>query len=180
MKLNMLSDNKGAKSSKMRVGRGIGSGKGKTAGRGHKGQKSREGVSINGFEGGQTPLHRRLPTRGFSNFVFKKVYAVVTLEKLQAAVDSKKLKASAKINEATLVEAGVISKAKNGVKVIAKGEVKSALKLEVAKCSDSAKEAVEKAGGSVKLIEAKKVEGKLPAKNKEKVSRLEKKNKSKK
>lgn len=180
MKLNMLSDNKGSKSSKMRVGRGIGSGKGKTAGRGHKGQKSREGVSINGFEGGQTPLHRRLPTRGFSNFVFKKFYAVVTLEKLQLAIDSKKIKASAKITAETLKEAGVVSNIKHGVKVVAKGELKSALKLEIAKCSAGAKEVIEKAGGSVKLIEVKKVEGKLPAKNNNKVSRLEKKNNSKK
>ncbi len=154
MKLNELSDNPGAVKARIRVGRGIGSGKGKTAGRGVKGQKSRSGVSIKGFEGGQMPLYRRLPKRGFNNYNFRKVYAVVNLSRLQQAVDAKKLDPKQPVNAAVLIEAGVIHKEHDGLKILAKGEVSVALTIEAAKASKAAVAAVEKAGGSVALPEA--------------------------
>ncbi|MDJ0685582.1 MAG: 50S ribosomal protein L15 [Alphaproteobacteria bacterium] len=154
MKLNELSDNPGAVKARTRVGRGIGSGKGKTAGRGVKGQKSRSGVSIKGFEGGQMPLYRRLPKRGFNNYNFRKVYAVVNLSRLQQAVDAKKLDPKQPVNAAALIEAGVIQKEHDGLKILAKGEVSVALTIEAAKASKAAVAAVEKAGGSVALPEA--------------------------
>ena len=151
MKLNDLRDNQGARKDRMRVGRGIGSGKGKTAGRGQKGQKSREGVSINGFEGGQMPLHMRIPKRGFNN-IFAKDYAEVNLGAIQKAVDSGKLTAT-DITQAELNAAGLTRGGKDGVRLLAKGEFSAKLNFTVAGVSKSAREAVEKAGGSVTVPE---------------------------
>ena len=148
MKLNELFDNQGARKSKIRVGRGIGSGKGKTGGRGVKGQKSREGVSIAGFEGGQMPLHMRLPKRGFNN-IFAKDYAEVNLGAIQKAVDSGKLKADGTIDNAALKAAGLARGGKDGVRLLGKGELTTKLSFVVQGVSASAREAVEKAGGSV-------------------------------
>ena len=150
MRLNELSDNPGARHSKKRVGRGIGSGTGKTAGKGHKGAKARSGVAINAFEGGQMPLYRRLPKRGFKN-PFRKHFAVVNLDTLQAAVDSGKLKAGGSYDAKTLCEAGVIRRVKDGVRLLANGELSASLNLSVAGASSTAVEAVKKAGGSVEL-----------------------------
>ena len=151
MKLNDLRDNQGARKDRMRVGRGIGSGKGKTAGRGQKGQKSREGVSINGFEGGQMPLHMRIPKRGFNN-IFAKDYAVVNLGAIQKAVDAGKLTAT-DITQAELNAAGLTRGGKDGVRLLGKGEFSAKLNFTVAGVSKSAREAVEKAGGSVTVPE---------------------------
>jgi large subunit ribosomal protein L15 len=151
MKLNEISDNPGATKGRMRVGRGIGSGKGKTAGRGVKGQKARAGVAVKGFEGGQMPLHRRLPKRGFWN-PFRTHYAAVNLERIQVAVDAGKLEAGATVNAEALVKAGVVRRAKDGIKLLGNGELKAKLAFEVAAASKSAVEAVEKAGGSVTLL----------------------------
>jgi large subunit ribosomal protein L15 len=140
MKLNQLSDNKGARKARKRIGRGIGSGTGKTSGKGHKGQKSRSGVALKGFEGGQMPLHRRLPKRGFKN-IFAKRYTVVNLGRLQQAIDEGKLDAKQDIDAGAL----------DGVRLLAKGELKAKLKVSVAGASKAAVEAVEKAGGSVTL-----------------------------
>ncbi len=153
MKLNDLRDKDGATKSKTRVGRGIGSGSGKTSGRGVKGQHARSGVAINGFEGGQMPLYRRLPKRGF-NVPFPKEYALVSLARLQKAVDAKKLDPKDTVDAAALVKAGVIRRAKDGVRVVADGELKAKLSLDVAGASKAAIEKVEKAGGSVKLPQA--------------------------
>jgi large subunit ribosomal protein L15 len=153
MKLTDIKDNEGATHRAIRVGRGIGSGKGKTGGRGVKGQKSRSGVAIKGFEGGQMPLHRRLPKRGFNN-IFRLDFVSVTLERVQRAVDSGKLKAG-KVDEAALVEAGVIRRARDGIRLVATGELKAKLELTVSGASASAVAAVEKAGGSVTLTKAK-------------------------
>jgi large subunit ribosomal protein L15 len=152
MKLNDLRDNEGATHSKKRLGRGIGSGSGKTAGRGVKGQKARSGVAINGFEGGQMPLYRRLPKRGFNN-IFRKDYVTVSLARIQIALDAKKLDAKATVNAEALVKAGVIRRAKDGVRLLSDGELKSKLSFDVAGASKAAIEKVEKAGGSVKLPE---------------------------
>lgn len=152
MKLNDLRDNEGATHSKKRLGRGIGSGSGKTAGRGVKGQKARSGVAINGFEGGQMPLYRRLPKRGFNN-IFRKDYVTVSLARIQIALDAKKLDAKATVNAEALVKAGVIRRAKDGVRLLSDGELKSKLSFDVAGASKAAVEKVEKAGGSVKLPE---------------------------
>ena len=148
MKLNELSDNAGSRQDRKRVGRGIGSGKGKTAGRGVKGQKSRSGVSLVGFEGGQMPLYRRLPKRGFNN-IHRKSYNVVNLGRLQKAIDDGKLDAKATISNDVLIQAGVIRRAKDGVRLLAKGELKAKVTLEVAGASAAAVAAVEKAGGKV-------------------------------
>lgn len=152
MKLNELRDKEGATKTRKRVGRGIGSGSGKTAGRGVKGQKARSGVAINGFEGGQMPLYRRLPKRGFKN-VFAKDFNIVSLARIQAAVDAKKLDAKETVNADALVKAGVIRRAKDGVRLLADGELKSKLSFDVAGASKAALEKIEKAGGSVKLPE---------------------------
>lgn len=153
-KLNELRDNAGARKKKMRVGRGIGSGKGKTAGRGVKGQTSRTGVSINGFEGGQMPLHRRLPKRGFNN-IFAKEFSEVNLDRLQAAIDAGRIDAAKEIDTAALVAAGLVGKvAKDGVRLLGRGELTAKVTIAVAGASASAVAAVEKAGGSVKLPEA--------------------------
>jgi large subunit ribosomal protein L15 len=151
MKLNDIRDNPGARKTRIRVGRGIGSGKGKTAGRGQKGQKSRSGVAVKGFEGGQMPLHMRLPKRGFNN-PFGKDYAEVNLGQLQKLVDAGKLDASKLIDHAALKEAGVARGGKNGVRLLGKGEISAKLQLKVAGASKGALEAVEKAGGSVEVI----------------------------
>ena len=151
MKLNEIRDNDGARKSRMRVGRGIGSGKGKTAGRGHKGQKSREGVSIAGFEGGQMPLHMRLPKRGFNN-IFAKDYAEINLGMIQKLIDLKTLDAKAVIDHAALKAAGVARGGKNGVRLLAKGELTAKLSFVVSGVSAGARAAVEKAGGSVEVI----------------------------
>lgn len=153
MKLNEIRDNEGATQNRKRAGRGIGSGKGKTAGRGVKGQKSRSGVAINGFEGGQMPIYRRLPKRGFVN-IFKKNFNTVSLGRLQAAVDAKKLDAKKTVDAAALLEAGVIRREKDGVRVLSDGELKAKLKLEVAGASKAAIEKIEKAGGSIKITGA--------------------------
>jgi large subunit ribosomal protein L15 len=151
MKLNEIRDNDGARKSRMRVGRGIGSGKGKTAGRGHKGQKSREGVSIAGFEGGQMPLHMRLPKRGFNN-IFAKDYAEINLGMIQKLIDAKVLDAAAVIDHAALKAAGVARGGKNGVRLLAKGELTTKLSFVVSGVSAGARAAVEKNGGSVEVI----------------------------
>ena len=154
IKLNELSDNPGARKARMRVGRGIGSGKGKTAGRGQKGQKSRSGVSVWGFEGGQMPLHMRLPKRGF-NYIFAKDYAEVNLGAIQKTIDAGKLDAKGTIDHAALKAAGLARGGKDGVRLLGKGELTTKLNLKVAGASKGAREAVEKAGGSVELIERK-------------------------
>lgn len=151
MKLTDIRDNPGATKERMRVGRGIGSGKGKTGGRGVKGQKSRAGVAIKGFEGGQMPVHRRLPKRGFNN-IFRKDYNEVNLGRLQVAIDAGKLDASAPVTVDVLVAAGVCAKARDGVRILGVGELKAKLVLQVAGASRSAVEAVEKAGGSVTIL----------------------------
>jgi len=156
MKLNEITDNEGARKSRIRVGRGIGSGKGKTGGRGVKGQKSRTGVAIKGYEGGQMPIHMRLPKRGFKN-LFRLDYNTVNLGRVQVAVDAGKLDNSATIDAAALVAAGVIRRPKDGVRLLAKGEIKAKLNFEVAGASASAVAAVEKAGGSVKVTAPAKV-----------------------
>ena len=151
MKLNEIRDNEGATKNRMRVGRGIGSGKGKTGGRGVKGQKARAGVAVKGFEGGQMPLHRRLPKRGFWN-PFRTHYAAVNLERIQTAVDAGKLEAGATVNAEALVKAGVVRRAKDGIKLLGNGELKAAVHFEVFGASKSATETVEKLGGSVKTL----------------------------
>lgn len=149
MKLNEITDNEGATHSRKRVGRGIGSGKGKTGGRGVKGQKSRSGVAINGYEGGQMPLYRRLPKRGFTN-IFAKNYSIVSVGRLQQAVDAGKLDASSEVDIAALIAAGIVRRAKDGVRILGDGELSASLNLNVAGASKSAVEKVEKAGGSIK------------------------------
>ena len=151
MKLNELSDNPGATKKLMRVGRGVGSGKGKTGGRGVKGQKSRRGVSINGFEGGQMPLHMRMPKRGFNPLNPQRT-TWINLGRLQKAIDNKKLDASKAITEDLLVEAGLLRRKKDGVRLLASGELKAKVNITVTGASASAIKAVEKAGGSVTLI----------------------------
>lgn len=156
MKLNEISNKEGATKNRKRVGRGIGSGTGKTGGRGVKGQKSRGGVAINGFEGGQMPIYRRLPKRGFNN-PFPSDFNVVSLGRLQQAVDAKKLDPKATVDAAALKAAGVISKLKDGVRVMADGELTTKLKLEVAGASKTAVEKLEKAGSSITLLSGEKV-----------------------
>jgi large subunit ribosomal protein L15 len=151
MKLNDIRDNEGARHRKMRVGRGIGSGKGKTAGRGQKGQKSRGGVAINGFEGGQMPLHMRIPKRGFNN-IFAKDHAEVNLGMIQKFIDAKKLDIKAVVDHAALKAAGLARGGKDGVRLLAKGELTSKVKFLVAGASKGAVAAVEKAGGSIEVI----------------------------
>ena len=151
MKLNEIRDNPGAHYRAKRVGRGIGSGKGKTSARGGKGQTARTGVALNGFEGGQTPLHRRLPKRGFNNKIFRKDLMIVNLGRLQAALDSGKLKAYGTVDGSTLVSSGVLRRLGDGVRLLAKGELRTAITIEVAGASEAAIAAVEKAGGKVIL-----------------------------
>jgi large subunit ribosomal protein L15 len=154
MKLSGLRDNKGANKSGKRLGRGIGSGKGKTAGRGVKGQWARSGVALKGFEGGQMPLHRRLPKRGFNN-VFAKKLNEVNLGRIQEAIDAGKLAASGTVDVAALVKAGLVRRAKDGVRLLGSGELKARIDFAVYGASKSAVAAVEKAGGSVQILASK-------------------------
>jgi len=154
MKLNELRDNQGARKARMRVGRGIGSGKGKTAGRGQKGQKSRSGVSIKGFEGGQMPLHMRLPKRGFNN-IFAKDFAEVNLGAVQKLIDAGQLDAKGLLDHDTLKAAGLARGGKDGVRLLGKGELKAKVSFKVAGASKGAREAVEKLGGSIEIVERK-------------------------
>ena len=150
MRLNELRDNPGARTARKRVGRGIGSGVGKTSGRGHKGAKSRSGVSLAGFEGGQMPIYRRLPKRGFNN-IFRKHFQAVNLGRLQQAIDAGKLDAGQAITGETLVQAGVVRRLKDGVRLLAKGAIGTKIEITVVGASRAAVEAVEKAGGSVTI-----------------------------
>jgi large subunit ribosomal protein L15 len=154
MRLNKLSDNPGARKNRTRVGRGIGSGQGKTAGRGMKGQKSRSGVALKGFEGGQMPIHRRLPKRGFTN-IHGARFSEIGLSRLQEAVDKKVLDASKPITEAVLKESGVITHLRDGVRVLGGGEIKAKITLEVAGATASAVAAIEAAGGTITLTRPK-------------------------
>jgi large subunit ribosomal protein L15 len=152
MKLHELAGRPGARKVRKRIGRGIGSGTGKTGGRGGKGQTARSGVRIKGFEGGQMPLHRRLPKRGFKNGMFARKLNEVNLSRIQAAIDAGKLDAATKIDAAALVSAGVLRRAKDGVRLLGGGEIKAKIALSVFGASKSAREAVEKAGGSVEIL----------------------------
>jgi large subunit ribosomal protein L15 len=158
MKLSDIADNAGSRKKRMRVGRGIGSGKGKTAGRGGKGQTARSGVRIKGFEGGQMPLHRRLPKRGFNN-IFKLDFAEINLDRLQDAIEAKLVDAKETITVESLVKAGVLRRAKGGLRLLGRGEFKAKLNIEVHGASKTAIAAVEKAGGSVKILAPAKEEG---------------------
>ena len=165
MKLHEISDNAGARKARMRIGRGIGSGMGKTGGRGGKGQTARSGVRIKGFEGGQMPLHRRLPKRGFSNSPFAVKLNEINLGRLQAAIDAGKLSPNETVNAAALVKAGVLRRARSGVRLLGTGELKAKINIEVYGASKSAQAAVEKAGGSVKILAPKKEPAEPKGKN---------------
>ena len=158
MKLSDIADNAGSRKKRMRVGRGIGSGKGKQAGRGGKGQTARSGVRIKGFEGGQMPLHRRLPKRGFTN-IFKLDFAEINLDRLQQAIDSKLVDVKETVTAESLVKTGVLRRAKDGLRLLGRGEIKAKLAIEVHGASKSAIAAVEKAGGTVKILAPAKQEG---------------------
>jgi large subunit ribosomal protein L15 len=158
MKLSEIADNAGARKKRMRVGRGIGSGKGKTSGRGGKGQTARSGVRIKGFEGGQMPMHRRLPKRGFNN-IFALDFVEINLDRIQDAIDAKKLDAGSVINAEALVKSGALRRAKDGVRLLGRGELKAKINIEVHGASKSAVAAVEKAGGTVKILAPAKDEG---------------------
>lgn len=151
MKLTDIADNAGSRKNRTRIGRGIGSGKGKTGGRGGKGQTARSGVSIKGFEGGQMPLHRRLPKRGFNN-IFRLDFAEINLDRLQEAIDAKRLDTGSTIDAAALVAAGVLRRAGDGVRLLGRGELTAKVTLEVHGASKTAVAAVEKAGGSIKIL----------------------------
>jgi len=159
MKLNEIRDNKGAHYRAKRVGRGIGSGKGKTSARGGKGQTARTGVALNGFEGGQTPLHRRLPKRGFNHKDFRPRFHIVNLGRLQTALEAGRLKSDVTVDGAALVAAGLLRRVGDGVRLLAKGELKMALTIEVVGASKAAVAAVEKLGGKVVLTGARPAEG---------------------
>ena len=175
MELNTIRDNKGANKRLMRVGRGIGSGKGKTAGRGNKGQKSRSGVAVKGkgFEGGQTPIYRRLPKVGFNNFEFATDFAILNLKTIQELVDNKLI--TDKLNIDILKSLNAIKKSKSGLKILGKGELKSTLEITANSFSASAKAAIEKVGGKAFIIEKTVPTGKKTKLNKEKVARIAKK-----
>jgi large subunit ribosomal protein L15 len=175
MNLNDISDNAGSRKKRMRIGRGIGSGKGKTGGRGGKGQTARSGVRIKGFEGGQMPLHRRLPKRGFNN-IFRIEYAEINLDRLQDAIDAKTFDAKDTVTAESLAKAGVIRRAKGGVRILGRGELKAKINVEVHGASKSAVAAIKKAGGTVKILAPQKdeaegaseTEGKAESKSKSK------------
>jgi large subunit ribosomal protein L15 len=152
MKLHELADRPGARKKRSRIGRGIGSGTGKTGGRGGKGQTARTGVRIKGFEGGQMPLHRRLPKRGFRNVAFARTLNEVNLGRVQSAIDAGKLDAGATVDAEALVKAGVLRRVKGGVRLLGSGEIKTGIAFAVWGASKSAVAAVEKAGGSVKIL----------------------------
>jgi large subunit ribosomal protein L15 len=159
MKLNDIADKTGSRKARMRVGRGIGSGKGKTAGRGGKGQTARSGVAIKGFEGGQMPIHRRLPKRGFNN-IFRLDFAEINLDRLQDAIDAKLVDVNETVTVESLVKAKVVRRAKAGIRLLGRGEIKAKLNIEVHGASKTAIAAIEKAGGTVKILApAKKDEG---------------------
>jgi large subunit ribosomal protein L15 len=159
MKLNDIADKTGSRKARMRVGRGIGSGKGKTAGRGGKGQTARSGVAIKGFEGGQMPIHRRLPKRGFNN-IFRLDFAEINLDRLQDAIDAKLVDINETVTVESLVKAKVVRRAKAGIRLLGRGEIKAKLNIEVHGASKTAIAAIEKAGGTVKILApAKKDEG---------------------
>ena len=151
MELHTLTDNKGATRNRKRVGRGVGSGIGKTSGSGHKGQKARSGVAIKGFEGGQMPIHRRLPKRGFVN-IFRKTYVEVNIGNVQKSIDDGRIDPAKPIDIAVLQSAGLVGKPKDGVRLLANGDVSAKIEIHVAGSSKSAISAVEKAGGSVVLL----------------------------
>jgi large subunit ribosomal protein L15 len=151
MKLNEIRDNEGARKARTRVGRGLGSGKGSTCGRGQKGQKSRSGVSINGFEGGQMPIYRRLPKRGFNN-IFAKDIEGINVGTIQAAIDAGKLDASKTVDVNTLKSAGLIRKQKDGIRLLGMGELKAKVEFKAHGASKTALEAIEKAGGKVEIM----------------------------
>jgi large subunit ribosomal protein L15 len=163
MKLNEIAPKYGSRKKRFRIGRGIGSGAGKTGGRGGKGQTARSGVRIKGFEGGQMPMHRRLPKRGFRNTSFQLKFNEVNLGKVQAAIDAKLLDAGATVDSAALIKAGLMRRAKDGVRLLGNGELKANVSFEVYGASKSAVEAVEKAGGSVKILAPKRQEGEKAA-----------------
>ena len=157
MKLNTIRENDGATRNSKRVGRGIGSGRGKTSGSGHKGQKARSGVSINGFEGGQMPIHRRLPKRGFNN-IFRKNYVEVNLGRLQTAIDAGKLDASKPVDAAALVAAGIITKKRDGIRVLGNCVLKTKIEIHAAGASKVAAAGIEAAGGSLVMTEPAKIQ----------------------
>jgi large subunit ribosomal protein L15 len=152
MKLHELSGRPGARKTRKRIGRGIGSGKGKTGGRGGKGQTARSGVRIKGFEGGQMPLHRRLPKRGFKNTMFALKLNEINLGRIQGAIDAGLLDAAGKIDAAAMIKAGILRRAKDGVRLLGAGEIKAKIALSVYGASKSAVAAVEKAGGTVEIL----------------------------
>jgi len=152
MRLNELKDNPGSRRSRTRVGRGIGSGKGKTAGRGHKGQKSRSGVAIKGFEGGQMPIHMRLPKRGFNNFT-KKKYTEITTGKLQSYIDNGLLKIDKEITEDDFISSCDIKKSPNGFKLLNKGDLKSKINISISKATKSSIELIQSLGGTINILE---------------------------
>ena len=152
MRLNELKDNPGSRRSRTRVGRGIGSGKGKTAGRGHKGQKSRSGVAIKGFEGGQMPIHMRLPKRGFNNFT-KKKYTEITTGKLQSYIDNGLLKIDKEITEGDFISSCAIKKSPNGFKLLKKGDLKSKINISISKATKSSIELIQSLGGTINILE---------------------------
>jgi large subunit ribosomal protein L15 len=157
MRLNEIKDNDGASKTRVRIGRGIGSGVGKTGGRGGKGQTARSGVAIGGFEGGQMPLHRRLPKRGFNKWR-RKDFNEINLGALQKAIEDKRVDAGKPISVASLIEAGVLRRPKDGLRLLGTGELKSKVEITVDHATATAKAAVEKAGGTVALIEKKVLE----------------------
>ena len=156
MQLNTLKDNKGATSSIKRVGRGTGSGIGKTSGKGHKGQKSRSGVSINGFEGGQMPIHRRLPKRGFKKYN-RKTYKILNLGDIQNLIDEGKIDSAKEINNEIIISSGIFSNIKDGIRVLARGEIKTKVNIIVNGASKSAIEKVKKVGGSINILQKKEI-----------------------
>ena len=159
MKLTQIKDNVGSPKNRKRIGRGIGSGTGKTSGKGHKGQKARSGVSIKGFEGGQMPIHRRLPKRGFTN-INRINYTELNLGRLQKLIDSNKIDPKKIINYKTLLDLGLVKSNKTRIKLLAKGEIKNKIDIEVSAFSNSAKEIIEKAGGSIIVLDNKKIDKK--------------------
>ena len=156
MRLNELRDNPNARKTRTRVGRGIGSGKGKTAGRGHKGQKSRSGVAIKGFEGGQMPIHMRLPKRGFNNFT-RKEFAELTLGNLQNAIKKGLIDISKPITEKEINEAGIVKKSKDGIKLLNKGEIQEKIEISLSKATKSCVKIIEGLGGKIEVLEQPKV-----------------------
>ena len=159
MKLNQIKDNVGSTKNRKRIGRGIGSGTGKTSGKGHKGQKARSGVSIKGFEGGQMPIHRRLPKRGFKN-INRVCYTELNLGKIQKLIDSSKIDPKKIINYKILLDLGLVKSNKTRIKLLAKGEIKNKIDIEVSAFSNSAKEIIEKAGGSIIVLDNKRIDKK--------------------